>query len=115
MAQLMLIVQGVYYIATGLWALVHMRSFEMVTGPKRDTWLVKTVGALVLVVGWILVLGGVRRRPAAETVLLATGSATALAAVETYYAARGRISPVYLADACGEVALVGTLLRAVAR
>lgn len=39
--------QGIYYVASGLWPLLHMRSFEAVTGPKRDKWLVNTVGALI--------------------------------------------------------------------
>jgi hypothetical protein len=41
------ITQGTYYAATGLWPILWMRSFEAVTGPKQDHWLVKTVGALV--------------------------------------------------------------------
>ncbi len=43
--------QGIYYVATGLWPILNMRSFEMVTGPKRDKWLVKTVGALITAIG----------------------------------------------------------------
>ena len=39
--------QAIYYIATGVWSLVGIRSFQAVTGPKIDTWLVKTVGVLV--------------------------------------------------------------------
>ncbi|HZF99815.1 MAG TPA: hypothetical protein VEY71_02385 [Chitinophagales bacterium] len=27
-------VQGVYTLATGVWPIVHMRSFEAVTGPR---------------------------------------------------------------------------------
>ena len=38
------IAQGVYFAATGVWPLIDMRSFERVTGPKADKWLVRTVG-----------------------------------------------------------------------
>ncbi len=31
--------QAVLYVATGVWPLVHMRSFEAVTGRKRERWL----------------------------------------------------------------------------
>ncbi|MBV8580277.1 MAG: hypothetical protein JOZ86_06540, partial [Candidatus Eremiobacteraeota bacterium] len=39
-------VMAAYYLATGLWPLLDMRSFELVTGRKTDRWLVKMVGAL---------------------------------------------------------------------
>ncbi len=29
--------QGVFYLATGIWPLVNIQSFEMVTGPKTDS------------------------------------------------------------------------------
>jgi hypothetical protein len=42
--------QAAYYLATGLWPLVHLPSFEAVTGPKTDDWLVHMVGLLAAVV-----------------------------------------------------------------
>ena len=36
---LRLIPQGAFYAVSGLWSIVHLRSFEAVTGPKRDDWL----------------------------------------------------------------------------
>ena len=39
--------QGGYYLIMGAWPLVSLETFEMVTGPKTDHWLVQTVGALV--------------------------------------------------------------------
>jgi hypothetical protein len=97
--------QGAYYLATGVWPLLHMRSFLAVTGPKTDLWLVKTVGALVGVIGAALLEAGRRGRVTRETALLAGGSAAALAAVDVVYASRGRIPPVYLLDAVPELAL----------
>src|SRR5215213_7149555 len=36
--------QAIFYIVSGVWPFVSIRSFEAVTGPKVDRWLVKTVG-----------------------------------------------------------------------
>lgn len=100
--------QGLYFTATGLWPLLHMESFEAVTGRKRDRWLVRTVGALVTAIGATLLVSAARRRPPAEIALLATGSSMALAAVEAIHVGRGRIAPIYLADALLEAAMVAT-------
>jgi hypothetical protein len=97
--------QGLYFLATGVWPLVSMRTFEAVTGPKVDRWLVKTVGVLVSVIGGSLVLGA--RRPAPPPTVLAVGSAAGLGAIDVIYAAKGRISRVYLLDAVLEAVIVG--------
>jgi hypothetical protein len=99
--------QGVGYVLTGVWPLVSIRTFEMVTGPKTDRWLVKTVGVLVSVIGMVLIVAGVRRRTTAEIPLLAAGSAAGLSAIDVIYSSRGRISKVYLLDALAEMALLG--------
>jgi len=99
------VAQGVFYVGTGVWPLVHLRSFEAVTGPKPEGWLVKTVGALIAVVGGALLLAGLRRRVSPELRLLAAGSAASLAAVDVIYSPQ-RISPVYLLDAVAEGVLI---------
>jgi hypothetical protein len=72
---------------------------------------VKTVGALVAVNGCTLALASRRRQLAPEIVLVAAGSAAALAAIDTVYVAKRRISPVYLLDALAEIALVAGWAR----
>ncbi|HZP47773.1 MAG TPA: hypothetical protein VFB07_04530 [Vicinamibacterales bacterium] len=99
------IAQGAYFAATGIWPLVDIESFEAVTGPKVDKWLVRTVGVLVAAIGATLVSAGVRRQVTSETRGLAIGSAVGLAAIDVFYAANGRISPIYLADAAVEAGL----------
>lgn len=99
-----------YYAATGLWPLVSMRSFEAVTGPKIDRWLVRMVGALALVNGIAIGIGARREEPTAETRALGIGSALAFAAIDVVYVVRGRIRSIYLADAAVELALAATIL-----
>jgi hypothetical protein len=98
--------QGAYYLATGVWPLASLRTFENVTGPKTDKWLVKTVGVLVGVIGATLILAGRRKAAGPEVRLLAAGSAAGLTAVDITYVAKRRIAPVYLLDAVGEVAIL---------
>jgi len=97
--------QGAFYVSSGVWPLMSMRTFERVTGPKTDKWLVKTVGVLVSVIGGTLVLSGLRSKSEPATRLLAAGSAVGLSAIDVTYVAKRRISPVYLLDAAVEIAL----------
>ncbi len=98
--------QGIYFLATGLWPLLSRRTFIRATGPKFDFWLVNTVGALVAAIGGALTLAALRRRVTAEIQLLGLGSAAALAAVDVYYYRQGKIPPVYLVDALAELFLI---------
>ncbi|MBA3393067.1 MAG: hypothetical protein H0T89_10505 [Deltaproteobacteria bacterium] len=100
--------QGVFYVATGLWPIIHLRSFEKVTGPKVDKWLVRTFGGLVAAVGVTLIVGSFEKRPSRALEVLGLGSALALGAADLVYSLRGRISKVYLADAGAEAALAAT-------
>ena len=101
-------VQSVYYLFTGVWPLLSRRSFEVTTGRKQEFWLVQTVGALVGVTGAALAAAARDERslqtPAIKT--LAIGSALSLATTDLAFVLRGRISPIYLADAAAELGLV---------
>jgi hypothetical protein len=100
-----ILVQGAYYVASGLWPVVGLASFYLVTGPKREGWLVRTFGLLVAAIGFVLLRA---RRPGDRHVArrVATASGVALAAADTAFVLRGRIRPVYLVDAAAEAALV---------
>jgi hypothetical protein len=99
--------QAAYYLATGLWPLVHLPSFEAVTGPKTDDWLVHMVGLLAGVIGAALGVAAVHdRHRAPEIVVLAAGAALAFAGIDLWYVLNGPISPIYLADALVELALL---------
>ena len=108
----LLIVQSIFYALTGLWPLVHLDSFMAVTGPKVDSWLVKTVGVLVTVIGLVLALHARREKLQTEVALLAAGSAAGLAVIDLNYSLRGRISKIYLLDALAEGIFVLLWLKA---
>jgi hypothetical protein len=104
--------QSVYYLLTGVWPLVHRPSFERVTGPKADFWLVEAVGVTVAAIGLGLAHAVGRRQAVPRelrTVALAT--AAGLGVLETVYVARRRISPVYLVDTAVEAAFLWAWLR----
>ena len=103
--------QAAYYAGTGIWPLVHIHSFERITGAKLEHWLVRTVGALVTVVGVSLALGARDDPGRPETVALGAGSAAALGAVDFVYVAKRRISPVYLVDGLAQVGLLAAWIR----
>src|SRR5215217_2800310 len=99
-----LLAQSAYYLATGVAPFVSRRLFERVTGPKREWWLVKTTGVLVTVIGAGTLSAVMRDRTTPEVVGIAAGCAGGLAAIDTVYALRRRISPIYLADAVIQLA-----------
>jgi hypothetical protein len=98
--------QGAFYVATGAWPLFHRRSFEAVTGPKTDWWLVQTAGTLIAAAGASLVAAGGKDDVTPASRLLGAGGAAGLAGIDIVHASRGRISKVYLLDAAAELALV---------
>jgi len=101
-----MLVQGAYYLATGVAPFVSRRAFEAVTGRKREWWLVETVGVVVTAVGTGVLAAAARDRVTPEITAIAVGCAGGLAAIDVVYVARGRISPAYLADAAAQVGLL---------
>jgi hypothetical protein len=104
--RLIAVLQGVYFVLTGIWPLISIDTFQKVTGPKSDLWLVKTVGSLIAVLGFVILLAGFRGNVTFEIFLLAVGSCAALAAVDINYSRRGVISRTYLLDAALETVLI---------
>ena len=104
--QVMALAQGLYYLVTGIWPLVSIGTFQKVTGPKVDLWLVKTTGVLITAIGLVLTRAGLRERVPDEVPLLAVCSAVGLSGIDVVYTARGRISPIYLLDALAELLLI---------
>jgi hypothetical protein len=100
------LVHGAFSIMAGVWPIFDMGTFQAVTGPKREHWLVKTVGTLLAGVGGVLTAAGMRRRVIPEIAALAMATAGGLAAIDLIYVAKRRISPVYLLDALVQLGFV---------
>lgn len=107
--------QGVYFLLTGIWPLISIQTFQMVTGRKTDHlvtgnesdhWLVNTVGVLVTVNAIVFLAAAWRGRISIDVAILAVGSALGLTLIDTVYVLRSTISPVYLIDAAIEMFLI---------
>jgi len=116
--------QGVYFLVTGVWPLVSIETFQMVTGRKTDHlltgreadhWLVMTVGVLVTAIGLTLLGAAWRRTRPLEVAILAIASAVGLTAIDVVYVAREVIPPIYLVDAAAEVILIAAWVLALVR
>ena len=102
----MAVVHGAIYTISGAWPLLALDSFLLVTGPKLDLWLVRTVGLLLALDGLVLLACAVRRSVPGAVVALVCAHALGLALVDLVYVSLGRIPPVYLADALLEALLI---------
>ena len=109
-----LLTQGGYYVATGVLPFVSRRAFETLTGPKREWWLVQTVGGLVTVIGGALACAALRE-PSTEVIAIAVGSAVTLAGIDVVYVAKRRIAPTYLIDAGAQLGVLAALAVSVRR
>ena len=83
--------QGVYFVVTGIWPVLHIDSFMAVTGEKTDIWLVHMVGLLAVTIGISLLF-----KP--KSLLLPICSAISFAAIDLIYVLKDVISPIYLVD-----------------
>jgi hypothetical protein len=115
LANVLLWIQGPYYLVTGVWPLFHVRSFQYVTGQKydhlpngtdSDHWLVYAVGALVTAVAITLLLAAWRQTNVIEIPVLAIGAAVGLTAIDVIFVARQVIAPIYLVDAAIQIPLI---------
>jgi len=102
----LLYIQGIYFTVTGIWPFIHLESFLWVTGPKTDIWLLKTVAALITIVGITYLVGAFRREISYALVTLALGGTFSLMAVDIYYATTDVIWDVYLLDAIAEAGII---------
>jgi len=101
------LVQGIYFLVFGIWPIISINTFQKVTGPKTDLWLVKTVGIILAIIGVVLVYAYFTPDLSPAIALLAVGSALSLAIVDFIYVAKRVISAIYLGDAFIELMLAG--------
>ena len=106
--------QGIYFALTGVWPVVHIPSFMLVTGPKTDLWLVRLVGAMITVVGVILLDAARRGRLDRGVWGLGFWMPVVLGTVDVVYVINQTIPPVYLLDAVAEAAIAAWWLGVLA-
>ncbi len=107
---LIAVLQGSFWLATGLWPFIHLESFVWVTGPKEDYWLLYTVSVLITVIGGTLLAAGIRRHVTLELKWLGIAAAAGLLGIDVYYALNNVIKDVYLLDAVAEATLISLWL-----
>lgn len=78
--------------------MIHLDSFLFVTGPKTDTWLVKTVSLLIVCMGLTFLKASSAKHFSASVCVLAVSAASAFIFIDMYYPLRGIISKVYMID-----------------
>jgi hypothetical protein len=104
-------VMAIYYIITGLWPMVHMRSFILITGPKVDLWLVRCLALMITSSGILFALPFLSDAPPSHEVqLLAMLNAFSLFVIDFYYPLKKRISKIYMVDGVLQVIFLGMLL-----
>lgn len=94
----LLITQGVYYFVTGLWPLVFLNGFLVVTGSAADLWRVKTVSLLILFIGLALLKGSAQKNNNQVINLLSVVSAFLLLFIDLYSLLNGAVSKIYMID-----------------
>jgi hypothetical protein len=100
--------QGIYYLVTGLWPVIDIHSFMLVTGYKTDVWLVHMVGLLSCGIGITLLYSRKRDLHVARVLALCTAAAFAL--IDIRYVLSGTLLMIYLADAAIELLFIVLLL-----
>src|SRR5512139_3633027 len=100
------LIQGIYFLVTGIWPLISMRTFLAITGPKTDLWLVKTVGLILAVIGAVLIYAQRTASVNPAVVFLAIAAAASMVLVEVIYVIKNVISPICLGDAFVEIVLM---------
>ena len=97
------LIQGLFYLLTAVWPLIHLESFLWVTGDKTDLWLVKTVAVLLIPYSFLFLWFACNDIQIQIVHMVAVACCVLLAFIEIYYYANGTIKWVYLADAVLEL------------
>lgn len=102
--------QSIFYLITAIWPLIHIRSFEMVSGEKKEDWLVYTVSVLLLGSGAVFLYASLYSEIISKEVfMLAVLNAAGLTLIDVIYVWKKIIRKVYLADAFVEICLIASL------
>ena len=105
------IAQGVFNLVGGAWPVVSVRSFEWVYGRKRDIFLQKTVGGLLVSIGCIQLMGAhsADQMPSVRRIGIAT--AVTLLAIDLVYIPKGEMRWTYWHDAACELGWIAAWMH----
>ncbi|MEC3881667.1 hypothetical protein [Parapedobacter sp. 10938] len=98
------LIQGIYFVVTGMWPLLNIASFITATGPKQDTWLVEMVGLLSASIGLTYIVTSLRKRPL--PILLGYAVSLSFLIMDIMYVTSGEIDQIYLLDAAIQAAFI---------
>lgn len=70
--------QGTLWIVLGIWPLAHLISFVGLTGLEMDPWALRTIGALQISIGGVLLMAALRSTLTLEIGFLLMGSSLAM-------------------------------------
>lgn len=108
--RLVILVQGAYYILTGLWPLAHFSSFSRAVALSVHPFQAQVLGAVLVVVGAHLLEAGRREPPGASATLLGIAVAGAISVIEMVWLPRlGTVSALW-GDLLVQVAIAITLV-----
>lgn len=96
-------VQAAYYLITGLWPLAHLKSFEALTGPKPDRFVVESTGLLFVATGATLATAAVNPAPGRPVRVLSV--LTPIVSTFVTLRHRPRVRAIYMVDAVAQCAL----------
>lgn len=100
------IVQGAYFVITGVWPIVNIESFIIATGPKQDIWLVHMVALLSISIGLTFLQAALRRLRL--PLFLGYTVPFSFLIMDIIYVANGTIDVIYLLD--GSIQLLFVVL-----
>ncbi len=104
--------QGLFNVIGGAWPIVSLRSFEFIYGNKRDIYLQKTVGGLLLSVGYVQLTADDSEESLAVARRLGIATALTLLAIDLTYIPKGEMRKTYVQDLASEIGWIVAWLRA---
>ena len=109
--KIIFIILGAYYLITAIWPLISIKSFEAVTGPKSDKWLVYTVSSLLIGPSLIYLYSGIQSEDLHPLVIfLALINCLALMMIDVVFVVKKVIWKTYLVDALAELIFIMAIL-----
>ncbi len=98
LSRYLILAHGGYLCIGGLWPLIHMDSFEAVTGPKVDEFLVRSIALILLLTAAVLFSQLHGKELELSAVIMGMGISLILGSIAIISAALGYIRAVYFLD-----------------